>query len=81
LIIAFEFKHPIGCVCRFPCKWCGETDQRTPVSDTFKNVTVAPPMFILREAAREEHLADCIANGAKNPKHNPKDYFYEVSMD
>jgi len=87
MVFAFDNEHPIGAVCRFPCRHCQETPVEigtftdSDIGETV-NADHAPPLFIRRKATREEWLQYCKEN-AKSPYSEVcwAEYFYEVSSD
>lgn len=85
MIINFDEPHKIGTVCRWPCPQCGESadipiNESTLTWDSTVSLSPAQPLLILREATRDEYLAQCqtLAPGLRPA---PNGYNYEVSTD
>lgn len=82
LIYGFENEHPVGIVCRAPCKYCGETATDIGWMSGSEAKCLAPvPMLILRRATREEYVEFVIQNSGAPPHEPLMGFFYAVSMD
>ena len=82
MIYSFDYPHKPRTVCGPGCPICdpGGANQNAWMTDQHGNMIPLQPLFIIREATREEHTADLIANGG-NGYSLPSAYYYEVSTD
>lgn len=84
MIIAFDKPHPIGSICRYPCRHCGDREgASSELTDGHGSVDVrSVAMLIVREVSRQDWRDFCVSMGAtRSGEPPPYGRFYEVQTD
>lgn len=81
MIMAFEYYHPTGSICAPPCRFCGETPNNLGNLTDKDGFVDLVPMMIMREATREEYLAQMAEVSTDLPPVPVGCFYYLVSID
>lgn len=82
MIFRFEAPHAIGSICGTSCPQCPACDH-TVLRDSFNNELPDTPLFIVREATKQEWLDEIREEGGvvEEAELSSLGWFYEVSVD
>ena len=86
MILNFSHRHRVGSICAPPCPQCNEREGEYALFVLGDNTTAVQrqPLYIVREATREEWVAFVKAECGDTVKIDHRyvfPYFYEVSSD
>lgn len=84
MIVAFGEPHRIGSVCSFPCEQCGDSASKPEWSEFTGRLGESlpfQPLFIIREASRDEYIAFVEEVGGFPSAPGQFAYYYEVHTD
>lgn len=82
MVIHFKYPHPVGSVCRHPCKFCRDTkDGEGYLNGHDGSRLPLVPLYIIRVATRDEYVQQCRDAGCLDHMCTDPDNYYLTSTD